>query len=67
MRQVTNILDESISSAVERLLAETARPAQVFTGLEVRRVLPQLELRFAWAAAYPQQTVRVVAMREREH
>jgi hypothetical protein len=67
MQRVTTIFDESVSSAVERLLAETARPAPVFTGLTVRRVLPQLELRFAWAAVCPQSTVRVVGMREREH
>ena len=67
MQRVTNIFEESVSSAVERLLAETARPVPVSTGLAVRRVLPQLELRFAWAAVSPQHTVRVVGMREREH
>jgi hypothetical protein len=67
MQRVTNIFEESVTSAVERLLAETARPAPVSTGLAVRRVLPQLELRFAWAAVCSKRTVRVIGMRVREH
>jgi hypothetical protein len=66
MQHVTNVFDESVSSAVQRLLAETARPMPVSTGVAVRRVLPQLELRFAWASVRPQQTVRVVGMQERD-